>query len=414
MPRRSTFGACVSLLLFCSCATQQDRTAAHSPVRAGPAAGSRNSPGDSVSSQLPAELTMNEGAGRGDLLFVTLRLESGEELPFILDTGAPGTLFDKSLVSKLGIRLPLGTWPVWTLGEKQESGLYVEPRLYLGNACLMTGGLVAVFDTSKLSSMSGRPVMGILGMDCLKHYCIQLDFEARKLRFLDPRQANAAKPGKAVPLTFSFPGGQPSIRHLGLAGGKNSRSEIDTGFNLDGQVERGSIHGQGAGVAHLSTCIWEGETYSDLAVGVGEDANRLGLRFLARHLVTLDFPNRTMYLKRTSNGPLLSSEVQAAGNAASRSAVSFLKSLLMVGRLPGWSSQDEVATNEVGFQFDYPNAITCDHLLKKGDSSVYHYELVRASTDGPWRLRRAWRTDQSGRTFEEYPISQAGRVTSGP
>jgi len=31
----------------------------------------------------------------------------------------------------------------------------------------------------------------------------------------------------------------------------------------------------------------------------------LGLQFLARHLITLNFPKRIMYLKRTSVGPLI-------------------------------------------------------------------------------------------------------------
>ena len=57
------------------------------------------------------------------MLNVTLRLENGEKLPFVVDTGSPGTLFDKSLVPKLGGRLPLGTWPVPMAGEKQKSGV---------------------------------------------------------------------------------------------------------------------------------------------------------------------------------------------------------------------------------------------------------------------------------------------------
>ena len=48
----------------------------------------------------------------------------------------------------------------------------------------------------------------------------------------------------------------------------------------------------------------DGDTYTNLVVGQGTNANILGLRFLARHLVTLDFPNRTMYLQRTSVRPL--------------------------------------------------------------------------------------------------------------
>ena len=64
---------------------------------------------DSVRSVLPAEVSFNREAGSGglwgDFLFVTLRLESGEELLFNVDTGAPVTVLDKSLTSRLGKRL---------------------------------------------------------------------------------------------------------------------------------------------------------------------------------------------------------------------------------------------------------------------------------------------------------------------
>jgi hypothetical protein len=43
-------------------------------------------------------------------------------------------------------------------------------------------------------------------------------------------------------------------------------------------------------------------------------------------------------------------------------------------------------------------------VVKKGDSSSYHYAFTRAAKNGPWKLERAWRTDQSGRTVEEYRV----------
>ena len=76
----------MSLLLLCSCATTPE------PPAIIPA------------SELPADVIVNKDAGRGMWLFVTLRLESGEELPFFVDTGMTFTLFDKSLESKLGKR----------------------------------------------------------------------------------------------------------------------------------------------------------------------------------------------------------------------------------------------------------------------------------------------------------------------
>ena len=72
-------GAFLSLMLLCSCATTPQ------PSAIVPA------------SDLPADASINKDAGRGGLLYVTLRLENGEELPFYLDTGAPISAIDKSL-----------------------------------------------------------------------------------------------------------------------------------------------------------------------------------------------------------------------------------------------------------------------------------------------------------------------------
>src|SRR5437773_12538482 len=80
-------GASLALLLLCSCKTMRE------PGAIVPAA------------ELPGEVTMNKDAGRGLWVFVTIRLESGEELPFVVDTGASWTAFDKSLEPKLGKRL---------------------------------------------------------------------------------------------------------------------------------------------------------------------------------------------------------------------------------------------------------------------------------------------------------------------
>jgi predicted aspartyl protease len=292
---------------------------------------------DSIPSQLPADVTMNKDAGRGNRLIVRLRLESGEEVPFFVDTGASGTFIDKSLEPKLGKRL--GTGIGSHFGAKHKFGIYAAPKLYLGNTPLMTGSNIATGGFKLLSFISGRPIKGMLGMDCLRHYCIQLDFEAGKMRFLDAHHLNAAELGKPFRLTFR--GNRPFIHHTDLLEATNTNPLIDTGFNSDGVVEKGAIKGHNSGTflrrvrnflveriaiafgrllevgtvrlpVRFPKCVWDGETYTDIKVGVGEHADLIGLRFLARHLVTMDFPNRTLYLKKTSTGPLVHKSTKAA------------------------------------------------------------------------------------------------------
>jgi hypothetical protein len=303
-------GLVFSLLLLCSCATTPD------PSASGPAAFDAST--IVPASQLPAEVTMNKDAGRGNFLFVTLRLKNGEELPFVVDTGAPGTTFHKSLATRLGKRLDTTT--ITMPEEEQESGVYAAPKLYLEGTPLMTGTKVHTLDFKRLSSRCGHPIMGLLGMDCLRHYCIQLDFEAGKTRFLNPDRVKAAELGKSFPLRFSNESQdqsdeiRPYIHHTGLLGGTSTNSLIDTGQTSDGSVEKSALNGhfltrikhflRPSWAVGLPQSVWDGETYTNLFVDIGRDANQLGLRFLARHLVTFDFPNQTMYLNQTSAGPL--------------------------------------------------------------------------------------------------------------
>src|SRR5580658_263642 len=95
----------LGLIFLCSCA-------AENPVR----------------SDLPAEQDMNKDAGRGQWLFVNVRV-AGVELPFCLDTGAPITSIDKSFESKLGKRV--GTMPTQTFEFTNVSDIYPTPAFYL-------------------------------------------------------------------------------------------------------------------------------------------------------------------------------------------------------------------------------------------------------------------------------------------
>lgn len=277
----------------------------------------------SIQPPLPAEAGMNKGAGRGGHLIVTLRLESGEELPFVVDTGSSVTFINEALAPKLGTRIETVTFR--SFGREQESGVYAAPKLYLGTTLLQrTDTHIYTWHFKQRSSQVHPPIMGLLGMDCLRNYCIQLDFAAGKMRFLEPGKANAGELGKAFPLTYSTEGlveGSilPYLHHAGLLGGAGTNLLIDTGYNVDGIVEKGTIRGHFlARAAHLFVksrgirvpeSIWDGESYTRLIVGQGEQANLLGLRFLGRHLVTFDFPRGTLYLKRMSSGPLANDDM---------------------------------------------------------------------------------------------------------
>ena len=166
VPKPRALGVIFSLLFLCSC--------------------------EAIHPQLPADVPMNKDVVCENGLMVTLRLKSGEELLFAVDTGSPCTFLDKSLEPGLGRRLD--TVPMYSWGSRQRCGLYPAPKLYLGGTPLkMNGDRILTCDLSSVALPGNPRILGILGMNVLENYCIQLDFEARKLRLSESR-ANSMWP----------------------------------------------------------------------------------------------------------------------------------------------------------------------------------------------------------------------------
>lgn len=403
----------LSMLLLCSCATSTD-----------PAGGSSGP-------SLLAETVLNKDAGCGSAAVIVLRWEDGRELPFIVDTGAPMTVLDKSLEPGLG--KCLGTHTLDNFGALYEGSVYAAPQLYLGDTRLATDvNTIASDILQKVSADAGRPVLGILGMDCLQHYCVQLDFKAGKMRFLHPGRMEPRRLGKAFPLTFSSQGSdyvewiRPYIHCRHLVGEGQIDLLIDTGHSDDGALEPAILRREVQArtlqpapdpndaneprAACLAECAWSGECYRGLVLANGRNTkesddgeNSLGLRFLARHLVTFDFPHRMMYLKKIRTGPLVDRQRLAETKTAGRSAFKLARKRIKRGQLPGWRKDDPAMSQAMCHLRRNPDTVTLD-AHKKGDASTYHYEFGRPCRDDSWTLQRAWRTDPNDRMAEEYPV----------
>jgi len=304
-----TAALCVPLL--CSCATR-----------------------DSDRPVLAAEAQFNKGAGSTDWLYLTLHLENGENLLFMVDTGAPVTMLDRSLEPQLGKRLRATTSRyVW---REMTGGIYKAPKLYLGKTRLWTSDTVWTADLESTNA-TGQQVVGILGMDCLRHYAIQLDFAAARMRFLDPGLVAREGLGRAFPLTVYPAGASGYVTvHQSFTGTKGVKPLLDTGCLVDGLLEpkefQLQLREQKAAWtnefkdftgfqrcgAFFPKAVFSGETYTNLTFERAPAMkyksrtnylNAIGLPFLARHLVTLNFPQKTMYLRRTDVGPLTDQSV---------------------------------------------------------------------------------------------------------
>ncbi len=260
--------------------------------------------------EFPTEVAMNEGAGRGMFLFVKLRLETGPEFLCTIDTCAPGTLLSRSVEPALGKCLGTRKFSTLDAGPFTQR-VYAAPKLYLGNTRLATGERIGTSEESP-----------VLGMDCLRHYCVQLDFQARKVRFLNPETLNTSTLGKSFRL---LPSHYTEFKHPGLFEKKTSELFVDTGCALDGYIPSAAFKraaeiplarqlplsgfpaklGRAPEFILVPEVVWDGEIYKNLIIGKENRVRLLGLKFLARHLVTLNFPRNVMYLKPITSEELL-------------------------------------------------------------------------------------------------------------
>lgn len=332
-----------------------------------------------ISGALPAEVPINAEAGRGGLLIVPLRLESGEELPFILDTGS-GTCFDKSFAPGLG--KAVGTETVQSWGVKTKVNVYATPKLYLGGAALFTQPQVVTYDLARFSRALGVPIKGMLGIDCLRHYCIQLDFAAGKMRFLDDERSGREGWGKAFPIVpLNSNDDRPAVSQ-NLYGSQGPHSLIDSGYDCDGwlmpkffQQWTNEAVVLAKGQVRSPYGLFGGEKYSFMSLRVEDvESDGIGLRFLARHLVTLDFPKNTMYLLRQSMGPLTdprlkTTHVEALAaviqDVQQEDAVALSSDVAALQQSNATELEKAVARNLAATLQDQPRAVPAEVTFKK-------------------------------------------------
>jgi len=267
--------------------------------------------------------------------------------------------------------------------------------------------------------------------------------------------------GKAFPLTINTWGAV--LIRTDFFGISNANFWLDTADYFDGAFSAGPFNRQLAKQKPNFTNHWKapngivfarfpevefaGQTYTNLLLHRCPRMLSLvhpkiiGLRFLARHRVTFNFPKRMMYLQQRSVGPLpdgMAALMESLGcldgkppkdlearikTLAKQRPVlrryldgdEFLSSLKKKGQLPGWLKDETRYTQfrpdaDLAFEWeqttepdDYPVAQTLA-LSKKSDSSIYQYTVIKASKDAPWQLQRAWKAAPTGRIRKDYPV----------
>ncbi len=262
--------------------------------------------------------------------FVTLPLEFQNQVyQFDLDTGSTHTIFSNRFSEQLGKPF---LWPIpYTISARLADGEIVKgkafptPKAKVGPLKLKGSPFVPVVDYTT----TGGDSPGIIGMDFLKKYIVRIDFDNRKVTFFKgkkdfdlfsmfkPKENKHPEWGEPVPLkTKLFQKNQYFVEGS-IVGDIETDFLIDSGWKRFDTMNRKALqevstNGQKRKERNnLSYLIFTLDNNTKLlegfSVGSLEYKNNifqnnyesaLGLDFLSRHIVTFDFPNKIMYLKK--------------------------------------------------------------------------------------------------------------------
>jgi len=250
----------------------------------------------------------------GDFLIVPVHI-GDHDYSFVVDTGAALTIFSE--------RTPVGDLlrvsSIRTPEDRSELRLHECPEARLGDLPLDLP-FVGQFPLQNLEEGSGRSVDGVLGMDFLGRHIVHIDLAQGELSLLRSVPPNA---GSAVPIVWTDETRPPAIRGA-FEEGREYSFTIDTGFSSPHSGLLESRHCRdlrdvgvlspmgsslGADVIGRSTrtlyrgkrIVVAGHEVPSLILSESRNSNVLGLGFWSRFSLTLDFPNRTAYVRRGPN-----------------------------------------------------------------------------------------------------------------
>jgi hypothetical protein len=248
-----------------------------------------------------------------DLVTVPVRL-GARDYRLLLDTGSSEALVDSLLRLYLGPSAGTERAPTPS-GGVCEITQYSLPDAHVGSLPL-TGERCGCYDFTATREASGCSFDGLLGMDFLRNWIITIDFDEGRVDFLGPETTSVPGWGECIPVAFDSHG----IMCVLATVGKDIQIpfRVDTGMNSSGLLDsalfsrlvrchelratgdRKFLELSGIGseqfgtISHFSLGSFR---HQNLRMG-SSSQNVIGLGYLSRFRVTIDFPHGQLYLAK--------------------------------------------------------------------------------------------------------------------
>jgi hypothetical protein len=228
----------------------------------------------------------------------------------MVDTGCTRTGFDDSLRPFLGDSL--GRTSLTTSAGIVKVDEFEWPKVELSGRPINSGQPIFCQDMSELRTQCGEDFAGVLGMDVLRKYVVQIDFDEGVLRLLTelPRSSEGLGVdcdiinGVGVAPLLQLACGPFDRLFLIDTGSTNTCIDQDT-FNAllkAGEIVTGNTHSVATAAGSFVTRVGLlhrlslGQFVHEDLLCDSDSMCILGLRYLSRYHVTLDFPRSKAYL----------------------------------------------------------------------------------------------------------------------
>ena len=272
-----------------------------------------------------------------NLIVIPIKL-NGKELSFILDSGARKTILFGSSISDSFVLNDRIRIKIRGLGEGEPIDAIVSKNNRI-NISGIYGYKQTVYvilnDNFDLSLKMGRPIHGIIGNELLKNFVTSINYQKSQLIFYNPDKFKPPQSKKYQSFPLSFHHDKPYIvaeSHLSDSLIFKTKLLLDTGCsdalwlfenNATGLVTQntffkdylgeglsGSIEGKRSRIKSFKLGAY---TFNNMTTAFLDSASTIqarflknrdgsiGSRLLERFHVVLDYPNKTLYLKKAKS-----------------------------------------------------------------------------------------------------------------
>ncbi len=253
----------------------------------------------------------------GQLITVEVRINDSAPSLFVVDTGAPHTIFDPKFAKELGLKVETSSPTTGTGAGKVEKS-NTQPRVMNLNGFKVDLPEPWVIDLSNVPIAAGTK--GLVGAELLKNFVVRMDPIESQFVVFDPASFQYNGAGVSIPLLvendklfleadLEVPAGKISTHKLRIDTG--SESSISNEIVKQSAEVRSSTLGGGLGENYQSysgvfTSIKVGPFKIEHVWGPAGTPPIIGMEILRRFIITFDAPHGRLYLEPT---PALSEPV---------------------------------------------------------------------------------------------------------